>query len=115
MFDSIETPCAGMDDGEKRKLGSLLVIGQGLLTALAPSLSVRLIKKMLSKNFENAGELEATPEYRRQLRAIGIGTAAAGIAGYAMETVAGRADEVDEAEAEAITDDTVDDTADESA
>ena len=113
MFDSIETPCAGMDDGEKRKLGSLLVIGQGLLTALAPSLSVRLIKKMLSKNFENAGELEATPEYRRQLRAIGIGTAAAGIAGYAMETVAGRADEVDEAEA--ITDDTVDDTADESA
>jgi len=115
MFDSIETPCAGMDDGEKRKLGSLLVIGQGLLTALAPSLSVRLIKKMLSKNFENAGELEATPEYRRQLRAIGIGTAAAGIAGYAMETVAGRADGVDEAEAEAITDDTVDDTADESA
>jgi len=113
MFDSIETPCAGMDDGEKRKLGSLLVIGQGLLTALAPSLSVRLIKKMLSKNFENAGELEATPEYRRQLRAIGIGTAAAGIAGYAMETVAGRVDEVDEAEA--ITDDTVDDTADESA
>jgi len=106
MFDSIETPCAGMDDGEKRKLGSLLVIGQGLLTALAPSLSVRLIKKMLSKNFENAGELEATPEYRRQLRAIGIGTAAAGIAGYAMETVAGRVDE-----AEAITDDTADESA----
>ena len=102
MFDSIETPCTGMDDGEKRKLGSLLVIGQGLLTALAPSLSVRLIKKMLSKNFENTGELEATPEYRRQLRAIGIGTAAAGIAGYAMETVAGRADE-------AVVEDTADD------
>jgi uncharacterized protein YjeT (DUF2065 family) len=109
MFDSIETPCARMDDGEKRKLGSLLVVGQGLLTALAPSLSVRLIKKMLSKNFENTGELEATPEYRRQLRAIGIGTAAAGIAGYAMETVAGRADEVDEAEA--VTEDTADESA----
>ncbi len=111
MFDSIETPCARMDDGEKRKLGSLLVVGQGLLTALAPSLSVRFIKKMLSKNFENAGELEATPEYRRQLRAIGIGTAAAGIAGYAMETVAGRADEP-----EAVIEDTADeDTADASA
>ena len=111
MFDSIETPCARMDDGEKRKLGSLLVVGQGLLTALAPSLSVRLIKTMLSKNFENAGELEATPEYRRQLRAIGIGTAAAGIAGYAMETVAGRADEP-----EAVIEDTADeDTADASA
>ena len=95
MFDSIETPCARMDDGKARKLGSLLVVGQGLLTALAPSVSVRIIKRMLSKNFENAGDLEATPEYRRQLRAIGIGAAAAGIAGYTMETVAQRADDTE--------------------
>ena len=102
MFDSIETPCAKMDGSEKRKLGSLLVVGHGVLTALAPSLSVRLIKRMLSKNFENADDLEATPEYRRQLRAIGIGTAAAGIAGYAMEAVAG--DDADAKAADADTD-----------
>ena len=85
MLDSDEMPCGKVDDGSKRKLGSLLVIGQGLLTAVAPGLSVSLTRKMIGKNFENADEIEAKPAYLRQIRAIGIGAAAAGIAGYAME------------------------------
>ena len=85
MLDSDELPCGTVDDASKRKFGSLLVIGQGVLTALAPGISERLTRKMLSKNFENADQLEAKPAYRRQVRALGIGAAAAGIAGYAME------------------------------
>jgi len=85
MFDSDEMPCSKVDDGSKRKFGSLLVIGQGLLTAVAPGLSVSLTRKMIGKNFENADQIEAKPAYLRQIRAIGIGAAAAGIAGYAME------------------------------
>jgi len=46
-----------------------------------------VVKKMIGKNFENAEELEAKPAYVRQLRALGIGLAAAGIAGLAMERV----------------------------
>jgi hypothetical protein len=87
MVDSDGLPCGTVDDASKRKVGSLLVIGQGVLTALAPGISERLTRKMLSKNFENADQLEAKPAYRRQVRAIGIGAAAAGIAGYAMEVV----------------------------
>ncbi|MFC7187914.1 hypothetical protein [Halorubrum yunnanense] len=95
MLDSDEMPCSEVDDGSKRKVGSLLVIGQGLLTAVAPGLSVSLTRKLLAKNFENADELEAKPAYRRQLRAVGIGAAAAGIAGYAMEVASeGATDEV---------------------
>ncbi|WP_280586478.1 hypothetical protein [Halorubrum sp. Boch-26] len=90
MFDSDETPCSKVDDGSKRKFGSLLVIGQGLLTAAVPGLSVSITRKMLGKNFENADELEVKPAYLRQIRAIGIGAAAAGIAGYAMEVVSER-------------------------
>ncbi|EMA67903.1 hypothetical protein [Halorubrum kocurii] len=94
MLDSDELPCGTVDDASKRKFGSLLVIGQGVLTALAPGISERLTRKMLSKNFENADQLEAKPAYRRQVRALGIGTAAAGIAGYAME-VASEGDAAD--------------------
>lgn len=79
-----------------RKLGALWAIGQGLLTAVVPQLNVVVFKKMLGKNFENAGDLEATPAYLRQLRAVGIGFAAAGIATLAMERAA--ADGDDEAE-----------------
>ena len=75
-----------------RTLGSYWAIAQGLLTALVPQLSIALIKKTIGKNFQNAGELEAKPEYLRQLRALGIGLAAAGIAGLAMERVADDAD-----------------------
>jgi hypothetical protein len=85
MLDSDETACGPIDDASKRKFGSLLAIGQGLITAAAPGLSVALTRKLLGMNFENAGELEARPAYLRQTRALGIGVAAAGIAGYAME------------------------------
>ena len=76
-----------------RTLGSYWAIAQGLLTALVPQLSIAFIKKVIGTNFENAGELEAKPEYLRHLRAVGIGLAAAGIAGLAMELVADSDDE----------------------
>lgn len=68
-----------------RKLGSIAAIGYGVVTAIAPSVGAALVKRMVGKNFENAGELEARPEYRRQIRALGVGTAAAGIAGLVLE------------------------------
>lgn len=84
-----------MNCSKCRTLGSCWAIAQGLLTALVPQLSIVFIKKTIGKNFENAGELEAKPEYIRQLRALGIGLAAAGIAGIAMERTADTADEND--------------------
>mgnify|MGYP006276803251 CR=1 FL=1 len=78
-----------------RKLGALWAIGQGLLTAAVPQLNVTVFKKMLGMNFDHAGDLEATPAYLRQLRAVGIGFVAAGIATLAMERNA--ADDADDA------------------
>ena len=77
-----------MDTDRCRKVGSLMAIGQGIVTALAPGLSAKLTKKLVGKNFENADALAANPGYIRQTRAFGIGLAAAGIAGYTMEVVA---------------------------
>jgi len=74
-----------MKGSDCRKFGSAWAIGQGLLSALAPQLSVGLTKKLLGMNFENAEELEAKPAYRRQIRAMGIGLAAAGVAGFVLE------------------------------
>ena len=85
-----------MNSTKCRKAGALWAIGQGLLTAIAPQLSEMLFKRMLAKKFENAGDLETRPAYRRQLRAVGIGLAAAGIATLAMEQVAADADETEE-------------------
>lgn len=82
-----------MNSQKSRKIGALWAITQGLLTALVPQLSVKLMKKMIGQNFENAAELEAKPGYLRQLRALGIGLAAAGIAGLVMENVAADSDE----------------------
>ncbi len=76
-----------------RKAGALWAIGQGLLTALVPQLSVALLKRLLGKNFENAGDLRAKPAYLRELRAVGIGLAAAGVATLVMERVTADADE----------------------
>jgi hypothetical protein len=44
---------------------------------------------LLGENFTGTEGLEARPGYVRQLRATGIGLVAAGIAGAAMERVAG--------------------------
>ncbi len=77
-----------MNSQKMTKLSALMAIGQGVVTAVAPSQSVKFIRKMIGKNFENAEALEAKPTYIRQLRALGIGLAAAGIARFAMEAVA---------------------------
>ena len=73
---------------QKRKLCAVFAVGQGLLTAVAPGLSVKFLERMLEPNFENVDALDPRPGYLRQLRALGIGLAAAGIAGYVMEAVA---------------------------
>lgn len=85
-----------MNSRKCRKLGAMWAIGQGLLTALVPQLSVKMLKRMIGKNFENAEKLEAKPTYIRQLRAIGVGLAAAGIASLVMN----RAGESEEESAE---------------
>jgi Na+(H+)/acetate symporter ActP len=85
-----------MNSRKCRKLGAMWAIGQGLLTALVPQLSVKMLKRIIGKNFENAEKLEAKPTYIRQLRAIGVGLAAAGIASLVMN----RAGESEEESAE---------------
>lgn len=87
-----------MRNVDRSKAGALWAIGQGILTAVAPQLSVKMFKRMIGKNFENAESLEAKPGYLRQLRAIGIGFAAAGIASYVIERVeSSAADDADDA------------------
>jgi hypothetical protein len=76
-----------------RNAGALWAIGQGLVSALVPQLSVAFVKKMIGKNFENAGDLEAKPAYVRQIRALGVGLAAAGVATLAMDRAADRTDD----------------------
>ena len=64
---------------EKRRVfGAAFVLLQGVVTAVFPQLSVKLAKKMIGKNFDNASDLEANPAYVRQLRAVGVGMVAAG-------------------------------------
>lgn len=67
-----------MDNQKCRSFGAALVLVQGAITALFPKASVGLTKRMIGKNFDNASDLEATPAYLRQLRAIGVGMVAAG-------------------------------------
>ncbi|QUO46781.1 MULTISPECIES: hypothetical protein [Halorubrum] len=74
-----------MNCEKARLFGSALVLLQGVVTALFPRASVRLTKKMIGKNFDNADELEATPAYIRQLRAIGVGMIAAGGTGLLLQ------------------------------
>jgi len=86
-------------NGKKcRKVGAVWAISQGLLTALVPQLSIAILKRMLGTNFDGVENLQAKPAYLRQLRAMGIGVAAAGIASLVMERVA--ADETDSVEDE---------------
>ena len=62
---------------KSRKFGAAFVLLQGLVTALFPQISVKFIKNMVGKNFENTSQLEAKPAYLRQLRALGVGIVAA--------------------------------------
>jgi hypothetical protein len=66
-----------IDGQNARKFGAAFVLVQGLATALFPQLSIRFIKRMIGKNFDNAAQLEAKPAYLRQLRAVGVGMVAA--------------------------------------
>lgn len=77
-----------------QKFGAVAAVAQGLVTAVAPGLSARLGSKLVGKNYENADELEPTPGYLRQIRALGVGMAAAGAAGLLLEAAAD--DEADE-------------------
>jgi uncharacterized protein YjeT (DUF2065 family) len=82
-----------METVSKRKLGAVLAIGQGLVTAVAPQLSTRMIRQMIQGSFDNADDLVAKPSYVRRLRAIGIGLAAAGVASLTMELVGENSDD----------------------
>ncbi|EMA09868.1 hypothetical protein SAMN05443574_11354 [Haloarcula vallismortis] len=66
-----------LDCQKSRKLGAAVVLFQGVVTALFPQISVKFIKSMIGKNFDNASALEVKPAYRRQLRAVGVGMIAA--------------------------------------
>jgi len=66
-----------MDCQKSRTFGAAFVLLQGLVTALFPQISVRVVKNMVGKNFDHASNLEAKPAYRRQLRALGVGMVAA--------------------------------------
>ena len=66
-----------IDCKKSRTFGTAFVLLQGLVTALFPQMSIKFIKNMVGKNFDNASKLEAKPAYLRQLRALGVGMVAA--------------------------------------
>lgn len=78
-----------------RKASSLWALVQGLVTAIVPGVTVAVTRRLLAESFEGTEHLEARPVLRRQLRATGLGLAAAGAAGYLLETAA--EDRTDEA------------------
>lgn len=94
-----------MDRSNCRKLGALWALGQGLLLAAVPQLNVALLKRSLGLNFDNADQLEATPEYRRDLRTTGLGLMAAGGTALLVEELWGDTD----TDADAPDDETDDD------
>lgn len=102
-----------MDSQKSRTFGAAFVLLQGLLTALAPQVSLSVIKNMIGKNFENASELRAKPAYVRQLRAFGVGLVAAAGTNLLLQSTAdteanrveaGQSESDDEADAEAEAD-----------
>lgn len=72
----------------RQKLGSTIAVVQGVITAVAPRTSAKIGSRMLEQNYQDAEGLEPTETYLRQIRALGIGLAAAGTAGFVMEVVA---------------------------
>lgn len=82
-----------IDRSNCRKAGSAWAISQGVLAAVAPGQTAKLVSKLIGKSFENASELEPKPAYLRQLRATGIGLVAAGVAGLLLEKRAGSGDD----------------------
>ncbi|MEF8812523.1 MAG: hypothetical protein V5A55_01720 [Halovenus sp.] len=78
-----------IDTQKSRTVGAAFVLLQGLVTALFPQISIRFIKNMIGKNFDNVSELEAKPAYLRQLRAIGVGMVAAAGTDLLLQSVEG--------------------------
>jgi hypothetical protein len=66
-----------IDKQKSQTVGAAFVLLQGVVTALFPQISIKIIKMTIGKNFDNASALEAKPRYVRQLRAIGVGMVAA--------------------------------------
>lgn len=82
MFCAILKPIWPIDNSviqseKSRTIGAAFVLLQGLATALFPQMSIKFIKNMIGKNFDNTSKLEAKPSYLRQLRALGVGMVAA--------------------------------------
>lgn len=90
-----------IDSQKSRTFGAVIVLLQGLVTALFPQISISFVRNAVGKNFENAGGLEAKPAYRRQLRAIGVGTVAAAGTDLLLQSAA----ETDDDAAQTETDD----------
>ena len=84
-----------IDTQKSRKFGAVMVLIQGAVTALFPQISVRFVKNAIGKNFDNASELEATPAYFRQLRAVGVGMVAAAGTDLLLQSAAEDDDETD--------------------
>lgn len=87
-----------IDSQKGRAFGAVIVLLQGLVTALFPQVSIGFVKNAVGKNFENAGGLEAKPAYRRQLRAIGVGTVAAAGTSLLLQSAAETDDDPAETE-----------------
>ena len=95
-----------IDSQKGRRFGAVMVLVQGAVTALFPQISVRFIKNAIGKNFDNASELQATPAYFRQLRAVGVGMVAAAGTDLLLQSAAEGDDDPD------ADDDDADDDAD---
>ncbi|ERH09496.1 MAG: hypothetical protein J07HX64_01251 [halophilic archaeon J07HX64] len=91
-----------MNRESSRKFTAAFFLVQGLLTALAPQLSVKFVKRLIGRNFDNAGDIEAKPAYLRQLRAVGVGMVAAGGTTLLLEELLGSTD--DSAETDIVED-----------
>jgi hypothetical protein len=93
-----------MDRSNCRKLAALWALGQGLVLAAVPQVNVALLKRSLGLNFDNADQLEATTEYRRDLRTTGLGLMAAGGTALLVEELWGDGDDTDAADDETTDD-----------
>nr|WP_267162987.1 hypothetical protein [Halovenus salina] len=83
-----------MNNQKRRTFGAAFVLLQGVVTALVPQMSIKFIKNMIGKNFDNASELEAKPAYLRQLRAVGVGIVAAAGTDLLLQSVGETDDEL---------------------
>lgn len=87
-----------------RMAGYALCLVQGLLSAVAPRLSLKLNAKLWLSGYENVGELEPKDWYVRATRATGVGMLAAGGVALLLESRAATEDD-DDLEVVGLTDD----------